>query len=310
MSAWGQIVVELLKYAGAALIGVLSKAAYDRWFGKRADLRYTFEPPATFGAGDAEEVFQNVTVTNVGRERADDVRVSFNRSAFKHVRHQVTYDGAHDIKEVDGLSVITVPYLAPHDSLTISFRIPAHMPTGRAEEFFVSAKASNCLGKPYARSQSTFTETIAPAVLVGASVGLGLLILVVVTRTGQAPSEMASRAKTDASITSPQRTALQITLQAPNYADRGTAIPIEAFLNNAASDPFVGDARIWPPWSAPDFRQYIKVNVAGGKTQTARWSLTVPEALTPGRYAIQGIASGYILNEYVSVKTSVTIEVK
>jgi hypothetical protein len=119
-----------------AVIGIAGKVIYDRRFAKRPDLRYILGARAKFG----ERVYQNLEVTNAGRETTIDVRINFSRPGFDSVEYQVSYDGKHDVEKTDDQVGILFPSLPPGDSATVSFIFfPSKSSIAKIQDLFLSS---------------------------------------------------------------------------------------------------------------------------------------------------------------------------
>lgn len=302
--------VELVKLIVFAVIGFFSKVLYDRRFAKRPDLRYDVQAPATFGTGERERVYQNLVVTNVGTERTDDVRIAFRRQVFETVEHQINFDGPHRTEIVDDLAVILISNIPPRDCIAISFVFsPKEAQVRRIEDFFVSVKASNCLGKPQESKQGSVEEFWKTVVIFVLAVALAGLVPTV-WRTTIGPPPLSDLGTIGVATPSKEKDeVVRIVLQTTDLADRGREVMVEIFVENLMPDPFVGWVEVASPWRGGGVLEE-RINVGGGKRYSAQRKLKIPETVIPGRYKLEGEVRGEAFGRYGRASASVSIKVK
>jgi hypothetical protein len=152
-----------------AVVGIAGTVIYDRRFAKRPDLRYVFGAPARFGT----TIYQNLGVTNAGRETTTDVRMNFSRTKFDSSEYQVSYDGKYDIEKTDDQVGMLIPSFPPEDSVTVSFTFsPPKSSIAKIQELFLSAKSKECVAKPLERTRADRPYLIAIGALAGVLLGI------------------------------------------------------------------------------------------------------------------------------------------
>lgn len=310
MSSFSQVLIELSKILAAAVLGFLAKVLYDRRFAKRPDLRYKFQAPATFGAGEKKRIYQNLVVSNNGTERIEDVRVAFRRRDFESAECQVVFDGQHNIEIEDDRASVVIPSLPPNDVATISFVFSqASDQTRYAWDFFLSARGSNCLGQPGHARRDGVGEFPAPAIpwiLILMGIALVLLFGTVFLHRSLSPAggvtETIRGALTTTEIVS-------LVIQASEPAARGQQIPVEVFIENQAPHPFVGQVDVLVPWPGGGVVDEW-INVGGGKRLSFQRKLKIPKDVVPGTYPLKGWVIGHAFDQRVVTYAVTPIAVK
>lgn len=295
---------EVVKIAVGVFLGVVAKVIYDRRFAKRPDLRYEFQRPATFGAGEKEKVFQNLVLTNEGMETANDVRISFKRPVFEKVEHHISFDGPYQKDSADDCSVIVLKNLPPKDVAIISFVfVPSELTVRSIDEVFLSARASNCIGNVRTPKESNWLDAVYLSIM-------GVLVL---TFFVWFPLFVSKLIRTDSSIDAPEKVEVaRLVIQAPKSVKPGSKIAVDVFIDNLSQDPLIGEFLGTAPWWVADERQGFlrRLSLSAGKRQSLNWKFTVPADTPPGRYAVTGMVAGYVLAKYVHIKSSAVVEVK
>lgn len=301
------LAADLAKLLIAAILGFVAKLLYDRRFSRRADVRFSFEQPATFGAGDKARVYQNLEIINVGGESATDVRIIFRRPGFDLVEHQLQFAGQSITERDDERSVIVIPSLPPTDRALISFVFsPEKVQIKNIQDLLVSVRASNSLGRPGVARDRNIGETIFASVVltIVTALAMGFILqnLLGVTLPGLGPRRAAREGEE----------IIRLVMQTPDAVVRGKAATIEIFVENLSTDPFVGWVEARPPrWPGDQADRLIEeITVAPGKRHVLRWNLSVPKQVLPGRYEFSGEVSGWAFNRRGKVYTNGVIQVK
>lgn len=303
-----ELVTELTKLLGAAVLGFLGKILYDRRFAKRPDLRFSFERPATFGSGEKATIYQNLEIANVGSDTASNVRVIFKRPIFDLIEHQIQFDGESRTEQDVDRAVFVIPNLPPRDRALMSFVFSGDkLLAESAEHALVSVRADNCLGRPRVASNQNLTEVIT---LGATAVSLVVLIgLFLFPRSEQRPTDTRSAQVSSVRVKRPET--IRFIMQASDAVARGKEATIEMFIENLSGDPFTGSAEIRRPAWSRDLTGFWKdIAVAPGKRIVVRWNLPIPESMLPGRYELRGEVTGSVFNTRVEEYVTTALEVK
>lgn len=308
-------IFELTKLVFAAILGFSAKVFYDRRFARRPDVSFSFEQPATFGVGDKARTYQNLEITNIGRETATDVRILFRRPMFDLVDHQIQFTGAYSIDREDERSIIAIPTLPPSDRALLSFIFsPEKCQIQSIQELLISVRASNCLGRPRPTTQASSADIFQVGVFVGLMVALATIILLNYlgfSVVGWRPAEVERLPALSRDLPPRREEIVRLVLQTPDVVIKGRVATIEIFVENLATEPFTGVVEVFQPdW--PGSSEWLRRRVAVGptKTQTFIWKLNVPETVISGRYVLRGSVTGTAFTKRGEVFRDAIIEVK
>ena len=316
--SWLNTVVNLV--LGGA-VGILGKVIYDRLFAKQPDLRYSLGAPATFGAGDRATIYQNLEVSNLGRETTTDVRLNFSLPAFDLVEHQISYDGPHTLERTEDRLAIGVSSLPPGDAIALSFTFsPSKSSIDGINDIFLSAKSKDCIAKPLDRLRTTGGEWIG-LVLAFSVTLVGISVVATLVFTGlQSQVRVAERATTDVTEQLQLHEKLnretkavevaKLTVQVANPVFVGREAEIQCHIENTSSDPFYGSIIIAPPFVLEGVPVYQSVNVQSKNRQSFTWKAKIPKQVAAGRYLLIIRLSGRAFDQPVELHAEETIDVR